>query len=529
MCRLAWRFALRRPLGKPQLLREAFEDLGGAFVKFAQGLSLQVDLLPREYCNELLTLLDSMPPVAPAAVEQVFRSELGASPRALFREFDDAPIASASIGQVHRGTLKDGTQVAIKVQRPGIDQVFERDIQLLRNLVKLIEFLRLRRFYIIRESVMENTAWTRDELDYRREAAHCQFLGDNAVGSAAERIPKVYWELTTARILTLEYLKGPSLAQYLRMVEEKNEIAIAGLRAQGFDPNVFTSHIITNFLHDAFHFGAFHADLHPANVLILPGNVVGYVDFGIVAFLSQDARRRLAQWVLTYSQGDIDGLFEAHMGISIPEEDADLPGMRRGLEEMAPGWYHQPAFGKAKFSVTFTVALLDFLALGRKYGVSLRREIVRYLRSSLFVDGLTARLAPDLEIADLLRHAVEDYELEQARRAVTSPAAVLSMLTELALWLEWGTGGLVGWLRARESMQAPALVTEMPARNPAVRLRARTLGAVVVWVAVLLAFGLWGCFPPWRTFPFLAGFALAFVLIWTANLVHLLRRIVADK
>ncbi len=138
MCRLAWRFALRRPLGKPQLLREAFEDLGGAFVKFAQGLSLQVDLLPREYCNELLTLLDSMPPVAPAAVEQVFRSELGASPRALFREFDDAPIASASIGQVHRGTLKDGTQVAIKVQRPGIDQVFERDIQLLRNLVKLI-------------------------------------------------------------------------------------------------------------------------------------------------------------------------------------------------------------------------------------------------------------------------------------------------------------------------------------------------------------------------------------------------------
>ncbi len=511
------------------MLREALEELGGAFGKFGQGLSLQVDMLPREYCDEMLTLLDSMPPIPPADVEQVFLSELGAAPRDLFREFDYAPIASASIGQVHRGTLKDGTQVAIKVQRPGIDQVFERDIQLLRNLVRLIEFLRLRRFYIFRESVTENTAWTRDELDYRREAAYCQFLGDNAVGSAVERIPKVYWELTTARVLTLEFLNGPSLAQYLRMVEEKNETAIAGLRAQGFDRSVFTSNIITNFLRDAFRFGAFHADLHPANVLILPGNVVGYVDFGIVAFLSHDARRRLAQWVLAYSQGDISGLFEAHMGISLQEEGADLPGMLRRLEQIAPGWYQQSAFGKVRFRVTFTTALLDFLTLGRKYGVSLRREIVRYLRSSLMVDGLEARVAPGLEIAELLRHAVEDYELEQVRRTISSQATTLSILTELVLWLDWGTGGLVRSLRARESFQSPPPVTETPVGGHAARLQARTLGAALVWVVILLAFGLWHCFPPWRTFPFLAGFVVAFVLIWTANLVRLLRRMVAAK
>jgi ubiquinone biosynthesis protein len=529
VCRAAWRFILRQPLRTPQLLREALQALGGAFVKFGQGLSLQVDLLPREYCNELLNLLDSMPPIAPAAVEHVLRSELGASPQELFREFDYAPIASASIGQVHCGTLKDGTQVAIKVQRPEIDQVFERDIQLLRNVVKLIEFLRLRRFYIFRESITENTAWTHDELDYRCEAAYCQFLGKNAAGATEERIPKIFWELTTARVLTAEYLNGPSLAQYLRMVEENNETAMADLRAKGFDPSAFMSNVVTNFFRDAFRFGAFHADPHPANVLILPGNVVGYVDFGIVAFLSQDARRRLAQWVLAYSQGDISGLFEAHMGISVQEEEADLPTMRRRLEEIAPGWYHQPAYGKVRFRVTFTAALLDFLTLGRKYGVSLRREIVRYLRSSLLVDGLVARIAPGLEIADLLRHAVEDYELEQARRAISSPAATLSILTDVVLWLESGPGGLVRWLRAHASNQPAAPVSETNVGDPAARWQARTLGVSAVWVVILLAFGLWGCFPPWSTSPFLAGFAVAFVLIWTASLVRLLRRMVADK
>src|SRR5262249_46601090 len=269
---------------------------------------------------------------------QVFREELGADPAALYQEFGYTPVASASIGQVHKAVLRDGTEVAVKVQRPNVRRDFERDVVLMQATVWFIFTFRIRRLYFMRHPVRELSGWTQDELDYRREAAFCGLLGDNAAQNPAERVPRVFWDLTRSRVLTMEFLNGPSVADYIRMLERGDEPKLQGLRDSGFVPSVFTSNVISNFLSDAFRFGVFHADLHPANLLILPNNVVGYVDFGIVAVLTPEARRKQIELTLAYSSGDAEAIYNGFLNICIVDGKADLAGLRRRIEQLTAEW-----------------------------------------------------------------------------------------------------------------------------------------------------------------------------------------------
>ena len=280
--KLAARLMRGQPVDGPNLLREGFEKAGGTFVKFGQILALQVDTLPREYCAALMRLLDRVPAASTDDVLRTFEEDFKARPEILYRKFEYQPMASASIGQVHRAELHDGTLVAVKVQRPDVHQDFHRDVLVMRGFIWVVFFFRIKSLYFMRDPVRELASWTHDELDYRREAAHCKLLADNAEGSATERIPTIYPELTTARVLTMEFLDGPNVSTYLKLLERGDKVELGRLRAAGFDPAVFSNNVITNFLRNAFRHGVFHADLHPANLLIqLPDNVVGYVDLAI--------------------------------------------------------------------------------------------------------------------------------------------------------------------------------------------------------------------------------------------------------
>ena len=217
--------ALRRLRGQPVLghllLREGFEKVGGSFLKLGQIMSLQIDILPKEYCDALLSLLDRVPTSTREEVSGVFVAEFGQPPEELYSEFDYTAIGSASIGQVHRAKLSDGTPVAIKVRRPGVLQTFHRDFLLLQSVVWLIFLFRVRSLYFVRDLVREQVTWTRDELDYRREASHCDLVGRNAADSTTERIPKVFWQLTTSRVLTMEFLEGPTVFHFLSRASSK--------------------------------------------------------------------------------------------------------------------------------------------------------------------------------------------------------------------------------------------------------------------------------------------------------------------
>ena len=522
--------AVRRLRGKPVLghllLREGFERIGGSFLKLGQIMSLQVDLLPKEYCDALLSLLDKVPTSTREEIAQVFTSEFGSPPELLYSEFDHNALASASIGQVHRATLDNGYPVAVKVRRPGVIETFHRDFLLLQGFVRLILLFRIRTLYFVRDLVSEMITWTRDELDYRREASHCDLLGRNAADCSTERIPKVFWNLTTSRILTMEFLEGTSVTDYLRMQENQDEVGLAKLRKIGFNPAVYCDNVITNFLRDAFQYGVFHADLHPANLLILRNNVVGYVDFGIVAKLTKEARRKQIELTLAYSSGDPDAIYQQFLNICTLTPQADPEGLRNEIARMARTWYREPAVdGKARFDVSVTVTFLDLLTAARTYGALVDPEMVKYIRSTVLANGVVSRLAPQLDMAETLRHVVEDYMLDEARRQIFSSGGALSMLADIAVWMKIGPVSMVRALERfdRRQLDVKTLSTIDPDANRLLRVRIFSGVAVLAMTVLYLSFG--GAAASIRQSFFLATLVKVFVISWTFWLLMLLRRL----
>ncbi|MBI3934232.1 MAG: AarF/ABC1/UbiB kinase family protein [Acidobacteria bacterium] len=521
------RLGLAPTVAGPDRLRLLLEELGGSLLKFGQILSLQIDTLPRAYCDELLNLLDRVPPFSKEEVRKVFAEELGNPPEALFQEFCPEPMASASIGQVHRAVLKDSTIVAVKVQRPGVQEVFRRDAVLLNLFVRIIFLLKIRSLYFLRDPVREFNAWLQDELDYRREAAHGEVLGRNAQETPTEVVPKIHWNLTTGRILTMDFLEGPSVLEYMRMVEERDEQRLAEMDHLGFNPPIFISNVITNFLSDAFRFGVFHADLHPANLLILKDNVVGYVDFGIVGHLTPEARQKQIQLSMAYARGRTDDIFSAFLSVSTFTDEVDLAGFRSELEHRSRQWYREPAIGGVPhLSRSLTSAMFDLLALCRNYGLLVDREMIKYIRSLILADGLVSRLAPRLDLAPQIRRVCEDFYGQQARSRVLSAEAALAFLGDLCGWLLAGPGRLLHTLERFERRQVRLRTHSAPSSDREEGLRTRAVVGAAVWISLAIIF-----FAGWQTMPAGLGSPAGVLLVsfwggWTIWMLRMLKRLV---
>ena len=469
----------------PERARLMFEELSGSLLKFGQILSLQVDTLPQAYCDALLSLLDRVPPFSAAEVKRVFTEEFGKAPEVLYREFDYRPLASASIGQVHRAVLQDGKQVAVKVQRPDAREVFLRDAALLRLFIRIVFLFRIRTLYFMRDPVREFTEWVLDELDYRREAGYAEILGRNARENPSEKVPAVYWELITGRVLTIDFLEGYSVMEYMRILDTGDEQKLAELKALGFDPAQFLSNVITNFLSDTYRHGVFHADLHPANLLIMKNNVVGYVDFGIVGSLTPEARRKQIQLNLAYVRGKTDEIFSAFVSVCTFAGRTNLPGFRRGLERYSHTWYREPAVGGVPhFSRSLTTAMLDLLTLCRSHGLLVDREMIKYIRSLILVDGLVTRLAPGLDLAPHIRRVCEDFLAREARVKMASPSAVLTFLADLSGWLLAGPGRMLQAIDLLERRQVRVQTRSVREPSAAEGMRIRALWLASIWVVL---------------------------------------------
>jgi ubiquinone biosynthesis protein len=413
----------------PERLRLAIEEIGGTFIKFGQMLAMQSDLLPLEYCRILSTLFDQVPAFNYAEVEQTFLEDLKQTPLQIFGSFDRTPIATGSIGQVHIATL--GTQnVAVKIRRPTIWNDFGADIASMKIAVGAVKLLRIRWLYWIIAPTEEFIFWTQEELDFRREAHYMDELGRNAKDNRFEKVPRVFWSCTTARILTAEFLDGITLSEYLR--RQKSASLQLG---EEFDANVFASRLIDNFLGDAFRHGMFHADLHPGNLMILKDNVVGYVDFGISGVLSRYSRRHLIAMTLAYARGDLDAMCESFFRISTFSGDANPRGFRAGVENASNGWYGDGA-NQRRLRKSITSIMLDLLIISKDNGVWPQRDVIKYIRSAIALDGLIKNFSPDVDIGRHLEQACERHIKWDSFRMLTSSNILIGLL-----------GGLTGLLR----------------------------------------------------------------------------------
>ena len=520
------RLRRRRVTPGPERLRLLLEELGGSFLKFGQILSLQIDTLPREYCDALLNLLDRVPPFGREQVRQIFQQERGTFPENIFREFNYKPLASASIGQVHRAVLPDSTVVAVKVQRPGIREIFLRDAVLLNLFVRVIFLLNVRSLYFLRDPVREFNEWIHDELDYRREAAYAEVLRRNAQKTPTEAVPRIHWDLTTSRILTMDFLQGYSVMEYLRIRETRDEVRLAEMEQIGFDPPKFISNVIQNFLSDAFRYGIFHADLHPANLLILKDNVVGYVDFGIVGHLTPEARRKQIQLSMAYARGKADEICAAFLSVSTFTEEVDLAGFRRELERRSRQWYREPAIGGVPhLSRSLTIAMLDLLTLCRTYGLLVDREMIKYIRSLMLADGLVSRLAPGLDLAPQIRRVCEDYLSQEAQSKIFSRGAALAFLADLSGWLLAGPGRMLHAMELMERRQVRLQTRSAPAADRFGGLRTMAVVLAAIWLSVAIVL-----LTDWRGVAPGTVSSAGLLLIgfwggWTIWLLKLLRRL----
>jgi len=391
---------LTHNLSGPDRLRRTLEELGGTFIKFGQMLAIQSDLLPLEYCRGLFSLFDNVPPFDYKHVEETFLEDLARTPVDLFDSFDSKPIATGSIGQVHVAYL-GARKLAVKVRRPTALTDFGADIAALKVIVHTVKILRLKTFYWIIQPTEEFLAWTQDELDYRNEAHYMDELEHYARDNAFEKIPAVLWKYTTPRILTTEFLEGVTISEYLR---DKN--AGRSKHSPDFVPNLFAGRLIDNFLGDAFGNGMFHADLHPGNLMILAGNVVGYIDFGISGVLSRYSRQHLVEMTLAYTRRNPEAMCDSFFRISTFSENADAEGFRKKLRELAAGWYGEND-AQSRLRKSISNVMLDLLILSRDKGVWPQRDVVKYIRSAIALDGLINTFTPNMDIGRHLEQACE--------------------------------------------------------------------------------------------------------------------------
>jgi ubiquinone biosynthesis protein len=393
-----------------------FEELGGTFIKFGQMLALQPDILSIEYCNALFDLLDRVSPLPYEEVEQVFLSEIGRTPAQAFDRIEPTPLATASVGQVHIAWLS-GRKLAVKVQRPTVEDDFAGDIRLMSATIRAIRALRLKPLQWMIEPMSEFVAWTKEELDFRREASYMRQLRENAADNPFERVPELLQEFVTRRVLVMEFLPGTTVLSYLRALERGEEDVIANIEAGGFDSHEVASHIIDNFLGDVFRHGLFHADLHPANLMILPGNVVGYIDFGITGSISSYSRQSLVALTLAYTSGDLSGMCDAFFRVSTLDWADSKERFTAGLARCARRWYEKDGRG-VRLRKNFTLVMLDMLNLSRESGVWPERDVIKYIRSAIAIDGLITRFAPTFDLGEHLRATCDQHLKWNLRRTL---------------------------------------------------------------------------------------------------------------
>ncbi len=307
----------------PVRLREVLEKLGPTFMKLGQALSLRPDLIGEELARELSKLQDQATPFSFEEAKRTIEEDLGRGSAELFRVLDAQPFAAASLAQVHRAQLADGTEVAVKIQRPGIRRVVEQDLRILLDLAQRAEryIPDVRPFHPVLV-VKEFAEWTVRELDFSVEGHNADRFRFSFRGNPHVKTPQIHWEYTAPRVLTMELIRG------LRVDD------LAGIKMSGCDGREVVLHLLDAYVQQFLIDGFFHADPHPGNVYVLENNVLCFTDFGMVGYLNESIRRELLSCFAAFVNGDLEAYLRHFMHLAETHKDSDVAGFHRDAAEI---------------------------------------------------------------------------------------------------------------------------------------------------------------------------------------------------
>jgi ubiquinone biosynthesis protein len=378
-------------------LREALETLGPIFVKFGQVLSTRRDLLPADLADELAKLQDQVPPFAFEQAAAEIESSLGKPLTEVFEAFDRQAVASASVAQVHVAILRGGTEVAVKVLRPGVEQAIARDVRLLDTAAGLLERLwadgrRLKP----REVVAEFARHLEDELDLVREAANASLLRRNFAGSAQLAVPEVYWDYCARRVMVMERMHGTPISQ-VDVLRSKN-VDIPALARAG----------VEIFFTQVFRDGFFHADMHPGNILVADDGKYVALDFGIMGTLSETDKNYLAQNFLAFFNRDYRRVAVAHLDAGWVPAGTRLDDFEAAIRAVC-----EPIFARPLREIYFGKLLLRLFQTSRRFNVEVQPQLVLLQKTLLNIEGLGRELDPDLDLWQTAKPYLERWMGEQ--------------------------------------------------------------------------------------------------------------------
>lgn len=396
-----WRWFRRNPEPQAVRLREALEDLGPIFVKFGQMLSTRRDLLSADFADELAHLQDRVPPFPGREARLIVERALGAPVTETFLEFDETPLASASIAQVHAATLKDNRKVVVKVLRPGVERVIRGDIELLYLIAGLAErYWKDGRRLRPREVVAEYEKTIFDELDLMREAANAAALRRNFADSELIYIPYIDWPHTRRNVMVMERISGIPVSD------------IAALRERGTDMRVLSERGVEVFFTQVFRDNFFHADMHPGNIFVDatdpqdPRYIA--VDFGIVGTLNPRDQHYLAANFVAFFNRDYRRVAELHV-----ESGWVPPGTRVDEFESAIRTVCEPIFNRPLKDISFGQLLLRLFQTARRFNMEVQPQLVLLQKTLLNIEGLGRELYPDLDLWQTAKPFLEDWMREQ--------------------------------------------------------------------------------------------------------------------
>lgn len=384
-----------KPEAIPVRLRKAMEELQGSFVKLGQLLSIRPDLIPNEYCEEFSKLQDHVKPFPFDVAKKILKDEFKKPLSEIFQSIDPLPLASASVGQVHKAVLKTGEVVAVKIQRPNIRAIFNTDIDLLYHLAGVVEnYIPEIKNYNIVGIVKEFDSYTNDELDYMVEAQNIDIFYKKFLNDPIVKVPKVYWDYTTSRVLTMEFINGPKL---------KDVKTDKDFNARLSNRKAVIANINNALARQILEFKYFHADPHPGNILVLRNNKIALLDFGIIGRITEDMQEKMEDLLIALLKKDPHLLADTLVDVGVVSDDIDLGAFEEDMVAHFEKYYEMTLE-----QINPQTVFYDAFNMGRKYNVVFPLNFVLLAKALATIYGVNRQYYPDYNFVEGVRPIVEN-------------------------------------------------------------------------------------------------------------------------
>jgi ubiquinone biosynthesis protein len=444
-----WKFFQKHfPEKRPvyERMRLAIEELGPTFIKFGQIASTRTEILPPELIAELHRLQDRVAPAPFSQVKPVFEEYCGCT-EDIFEKIDEEPIGSASIALVYRGVLRDGTRVALKVQRPGIPEIIEKDLVILQALAKRVEvvFPDLR-VYNPTGMVQDFASQIRKELDFVRDGKNAERLGQNMKGVPGVRCPRIYWQYSGARLLVMEYVEGVR-------IDDREGISGFGLSPREIGKKGFYA-----YMKQIFEDGFFHGDPHPGNLIVTRKGELVFLDFGIMGIIRPEKRHTFTNLLVSILENDVDLMIRSLDRLGVRVKPDDMESLRDDL------FITLMDYSEFQLKeVNISQVIQELTAVMRRYSMRVPMNLMLMLKVIMMVADIGRALDPEFNFSDYVEPYMEelsekDYAVrELGRRARQSAAVALEGMLELPMnvntILKRFSSGTIGFEVAEADLQ----------------------------------------------------------------------------